>query len=128
MSEQPVNFAGLLDHFVGAGEDYRGQLDPQRFGDAEVDPEIELGWTFERQLAWLCAFQNAIKLRDQLTKGIGKIGSVRHEAAIGDPVGRRKNRRLVAQADHPDDLGHVRVEYNVRDKHEYVKSGEDFRA
>jgi hypothetical protein len=68
MSDRPVNFAGLLDHFVGAGEDYRGQLDAQRFGDAEVDPEIELGRTFERQLAWLCAFQNAIKLRHQLTK------------------------------------------------------------
>jgi len=54
-----------FDHFVGAGEDCRRQLDAQRFGDAEVDPKIELGGPFERQVAWLCAFQNAIKLRDQ---------------------------------------------------------------
>ena len=57
-----VSVAWLLDHFVGAGEDGWRQLDAQRFGDAEVDPEIELGGTFERQVARLCAFQNAIKL------------------------------------------------------------------
>ena len=57
-----------FDHLVGAGEDCWRQLDAQRFGDAEVDPKIELGGTFERQVARLCAFQNAIKLRDQVTK------------------------------------------------------------
>src|SRR6266849_7836291 len=88
-----VSVAGLLDHFVGAGEDGWRQLDAQRFGDAEVDPEIELGRTFERQVAWLCAFQDAIKLQDQVTKSVRKIRPVRHEAPIGDPVGRRKNRR-----------------------------------
>ena len=51
-----------FDHLVGAGKDCRRQLDAQRLGDAQVDPEIELGGTFERQVAWLCAFQNAIKL------------------------------------------------------------------
>src|SRR6266481_9525409 len=106
-----VSVAGLLDHFVGAGEDGWRQLDAQRFGDAEVDPEIELGGTFERQLPWLRAFQNAIKLRDQVARGVGKIGPVRHEAAIGDPVRRRKNRRFVAQADYLDDLGHMGIEY-----------------
>src|SRR5258706_5151025 len=78
-----VNLAGLLDHLVGAGEDGWRQLDAHRFGDAEVDPEIELGRTFEGQVAWLCAFQNAIKLRDQVTRSVGKIRPVRHEAAIG---------------------------------------------
>ncbi len=81
---QETDIAGLLDHLVGAGEDCWRQLDAQRLGDAEVDPEIELGGTFERQVAWLCAFQNAIKLRDQVTGSVGKIRPVRHEAAIGE--------------------------------------------
>ena len=61
-SAKPGNRRTLFDHLVGAGKDYRRQLDAQRFCDPEVDPEIELGGTFERQVAWLCAFQNAIKL------------------------------------------------------------------
>jgi hypothetical protein len=46
-----------FSHLVGAGEDCWRQLDAQRSGDAEVDPKIELGGTFERQVARLCAFQ-----------------------------------------------------------------------
>jgi hypothetical protein len=41
----------LFDHLVGPCESYWRQLDPQRLGDAEVDPEIELGGALERQLA-----------------------------------------------------------------------------
>src|ERR1700736_3209652 len=81
---------------ASAGEDCWRQLDAQRSGDAEIDPKIALGGTFERQVARLCAFQNAIKLRDQVTKSVGKIRPERHKAPIGDPVGRRKNRRFVA--------------------------------
>jgi hypothetical protein len=51
-------------HFVGAGNQDRGQLDAQCSRDAEIDPEVELGGTLERQVAWFCAFQHAIKLCD----------------------------------------------------------------
>src|ERR1700737_152196 len=74
--------AASFNHLVGAGEDCWRQLDAQRSGDAEVDPKIELGGTFERQVARLCAFQNAIKLRDQVTKSVGKIRPERHKACV----------------------------------------------
>lgn len=54
-SLSPGKILRLLNHFVGAGDDGCGQVETQRLGDAEIDPEVELGGSFERQVAWLCA-------------------------------------------------------------------------
>ena len=74
--------ARSIDHLVGAREDCRRQLDAQCFCDAEINPEVELGRSFERQVVRLRAFQNAIKLRDQVTVSVGEIRPERYKAVV----------------------------------------------
>ena len=51
-SQQP---AQLFDHLVGAGEQYRWNVDAERLGGLQVDDEIELGGPQDRQVGRLSA-------------------------------------------------------------------------
>jgi hypothetical protein len=48
--------ARSTDHLVGARKGCRRRLDAQCFCDAEIDPAVELGRSFERQVVRLRAF------------------------------------------------------------------------
>src|SRR5438270_672167 len=116
----------LLDHLVGAGEHHRGQLNSHRPGSTQVYSQIELGGTLERQIAWFCAFEHTVELRDQMPGPVCEIRPERHEAAVAHPIRRRKDRWLVGCGNQLDDLGHMSAQHNIRNEYECIETGENF--
>src|SRR3954447_13493498 len=118
----------LFDYLIGARDKRRRQFDAQCLRDAEIDSEIELGGTFERQVAGFCAFQYANELRDEVTGDILDIGPEGHKASLIHPFGRRKDRRLVAQVDQLEHFGDMSAEHNIRNEYECIEAGENVLA
>src|SRR5437588_6794741 len=58
----PQQTAPLFDHVIGAREDRRGHVEPERLGSGQVDDEIELGWLLDRQVARLRSMQNLVDI------------------------------------------------------------------
>src|SRR4051794_18511700 len=120
--------ASLLDYLVGARDKRRGQFDAECLRDTEIDSEIELGGTLERQVAGFCALQHAIELRDQVASGIFDIGSEGHKASLIHPVGRRKDRRLVARVDQLEHFSDMSAEHNIGNEYECIEARENVLA
>src|SRR5215469_15335600 len=55
---QKRTFTALLDHLVGEREQERRNLKTQRFGGFDVEIELELRWSHDRQSGRICAIEN----------------------------------------------------------------------
>src|SRR5436305_12417272 len=76
-----LRLAHLLDHLVRNGEHPRRDSEAECLGGVEVDHELEFGGPGDRQVARLLALENPPSVDADLAIGIGKAGSVAHQAA-----------------------------------------------
>ena len=65
-----------LDHLVGDCEHARWDVQAERFGGLEVDHQLELGRSNDRQVGGLLALENAAGVDADLAIGIGKARSI----------------------------------------------------
>ena len=71
----------LLDHLVGAGEQFCGHFDAQRFRCFHVDRELELCWQFERQIARLDTLKYLLHKNGSVSEAISFVDTIADEAA-----------------------------------------------
>src|SRR5262245_24358981 len=59
---RPITLSCLpsLDHLVGASNELRRDIKPERFGGFDVDDELDLGRRFNRKVGRLGAAQNPV--------------------------------------------------------------------
>src|SRR5437870_3760185 len=79
----------LLDHPVGAAEQRQRYVDAERLCGLEVDDHLDLGNLLHRKVGGLVALENAAHVDAGQSPGIGRTGTVAHQAA-----GRSELRRL----------------------------------
>src|SRR5262245_58890079 len=98
-----------LDHLVGAGYQRWRHLEAERSRSLKIDNEFELGGLHDRQVGRLGAFEDWTGIDADLTPHVRNIGPIAHQPAgfdllasgigRGNPVARRKRRKLNAPAD-----------------------------
>ena len=65
--------AASFDHLVGAGEQRCWYVQAERLGGLEIDHQLELGGSLDRQFAGVGARQNASDIAGGLRVDRGKI-------------------------------------------------------
>src|SRR5262245_23874441 len=92
----------LFDHLVGAREQHRRDIEPQRLRDLEVDDQLELGRLQYRQIGWPGPFENSCRVNANLAVGIYGVYSIAHQAAscsiFTELINRRKH--IVRRQNH----------------------------
>ena len=96
-----------LDHLVRPEQQRLRDLDAERFGGNQIDPQLEFSRLFDGEITRLGAFQNAVELDTHLAKNLGIRRSVTHESALPrgfrplidrwEPIPRRMIKDLLPQ-------------------------------
>ena len=73
---QKRTFTALLDHLVGEREQERRNLKTQRFGGFDVEIELELRWSHDRQSGRICAIENQTCVDPGLAVSVGDIRAI----------------------------------------------------
>jgi len=76
----------LFDHLVGSGKKGRRYFGAQSFRGLGVDHQIVLAGRLHRQLAWLCASEDAINVVGGFPIPVGKIRPGGEQTAFLDKV------------------------------------------
>jgi len=98
----------LFDHLVGVGKQHRRHGEAKHSGSLGVDDQIELAGLHHGQVRGLGALEDAAGIDTELAKRIHDVGSITHQPANLDKVGRRIDRREPVerrQLDHLDTPG-----------------------
>jgi hypothetical protein len=66
---------------VGAGEESRGDLEPESGRCTEIDNEVEFRWLLDRKIARRGALENAVNVHCTTPPEIREIRSIRQQAA-----------------------------------------------
>src|SRR6516165_9252525 len=83
----------LFDHLVGVGKQHRRHGEAKHSGSLGVDDQIELAGLHHGQVRGLGALEDAAGIDTELAKRIHDVGSITHQPANLDKVGRRIDRR-----------------------------------
>src|SRR6516164_10621165 len=83
----------LFDHLVGVGKQHRRHGEAKHSGSLGVDDQIELAGLHHGQVRGLGALEDAAGIDTKLAKRIHDVGSITHQPANLDKVGRRIDRR-----------------------------------
>src|SRR5262249_48794515 len=70
--------ASSFDHLVGAGEQWEWDSEAECLGGAQVDHQLELGRLQDRQLAGLCALEDAAGIDAGLAVRVLDAGAIAH--------------------------------------------------
>src|SRR6516162_10662911 len=89
---QKRTFTALLDHLVGEREQERRNLKTQRFGGFDVEIELELRWSHDRQSGRICAIENQTCVDPGLAVSVGDIRAIAHQAPSFDELAQEINR------------------------------------
>src|SRR5262249_3640352 len=76
----PQQNAHLFDHLVGEREQERRNLKTQRLGGPDVEIELELRWSHNRQGGRICAIENQTRVDPGLSVSIRDVGAIAHQA------------------------------------------------
>jgi len=68
----------LLDHLVGASEQWQGNREAERLGDLEVDDQLDFYHLLDRQIGRLGTLEYAADEHAGLMIRIGNVGAVAH--------------------------------------------------
>src|SRR5215831_18098659 len=68
----PLSF----DHLVGSRKHVRRNRQPDLFRGLQIDDELELSWLLDRQIGWLCAFQDFIHVGGGASVLVEKVHAV----------------------------------------------------
>src|SRR5262252_7497772 len=67
---------GLVDHLVSAKQNRSGHREAKRLGGLEVHGHLEFHRKLHREIARLCAAQNAVDIGGGATKDVYRVDSV----------------------------------------------------
>src|SRR5262252_7076151 len=73
--------AGLLDHFIGAGDEGGWNRDTERLRRLEINDQLEFVRSLNGQVGRFCPFQDAAHIVCRLAIGVGQVAAVAHEAS-----------------------------------------------
>src|SRR6476661_6000306 len=76
----------LFDDFIGNCQYRRGHLDTERPCGPEVDDQLQLGRSYDRQFGWLFAIEDTACIDANLVVGANNAGSIADEAASRDII------------------------------------------
>src|SRR6516225_8052724 len=82
-----------FDHLVGAAEQRDREIDPERFGDNQVDDQLDLHRLLNRQIRWLLAPENTAHVNACLTGWLYVARAIAHQPAGIRELARRIDRR-----------------------------------
>ena len=71
----------LLDHLVGECEQLVRNCEAELLRGLKVEHQLEFGWLQDREIGRLDPLKNAAGVNTSLTKRVGNIRAVAHEAA-----------------------------------------------
>src|SRR5260370_18978114 len=78
---QQRSSASSFDHLVSIGKQRAGNCHVQCFRSFQVDDQLELCGTFNRQVGWSGTVKNLINIRAEATIELGQVRSIGHQAA-----------------------------------------------
>src|SRR6516162_597178 len=107
----------LFDHLVGAGKHQRRNAKAERLGGLEIHDHLEFRRKLHREIARLCAAQNAIDISGGATKGVYLVGSVGEQATVSGKVRLPIDRRYVVSSRR-------RYDERAMRHHEYIRQGD----
>src|SRR6516162_8412642 len=74
----------LFDHLVGAGEQRLRHGEPKCLRGFEIDDQLILGRSLDRQFGWLFTLENAVDVCSGPPKLVNMVGSVRDQTSGSD--------------------------------------------
>ena len=69
----------LFDHFVGAREQYRRNIEAKQTSSLQIDDEFEPSRLQNRKVGGLGTFEDAACIHTNLAEYVGKAGPVTHQ-------------------------------------------------
>src|SRR5579864_7123364 len=73
----------LFYHLVGGREQGRRDAETERLGGFAIDHKLEFGRLLNREITWICPFQDAINVLRRAPKNIDRVNSIGHQTTGG---------------------------------------------
>src|SRR6516162_11689654 len=96
--------ARLFDEFIGTGKQRGWHFQAERLRSLEVDHQLVLGRRLHRQVGRPLTFENAIDVRGGASVRVNRISPIGNQAAAGDMVAERVDRRQAVLSSERYDL------------------------
>src|SRR5262245_2593096 len=95
---------GSFDDLVGAGEQGRRDFQSERFGNLEVDQELELCCLVDRQVGCVFALEDSGGVKSGAAIGVCNVVAITHQSTLRDPFAAEANVRDRFVRHQGDDL------------------------